>query len=138
VVTYWDASALVPLVIKESTSAFYRGVADERGVVTWWGSYVECIAAIARHAREGVSLPPITQSYRMLEQLSEGWIEIAANEQLRRAAVRALRSHKLRSGDALQLGAAMIASSFEPQNARFLTRDLRLKNAAEREGFVID
>jgi predicted nucleic acid-binding protein len=138
VVTYWDASALVPLVLKEQTTAVYLRLAAEVGVVTWWGSYVECVAAITRHAREGISLAQIAGSFRMLDQLAEEWVEIAANEQLRRAAVRAVRNHQLRSGDALQLAAAMIASRFEPHAARFVSRDLRLKRAAEREGFHVD
>lgn len=136
--TYWDASSLVPLVIKEATTALYLRIAQESGVTTWWGSYVECVAAITRHAQQGNAMPQVAESYRLLEQLSEEWAEMGANEQLRRAAARAAKQHNLRSGDAFQLGAAMIASRFEPHDARFLTRDPRLKKAAEREGFVVD
>ena len=137
-VSYWDTSALVPLVIAESTSASNRRLADQVGVVTWWGSYVECVAAITRHARKGASAPQIAESFRMLEQLANEWTEVAANEELRRTAVRGLRSHRLRSSDALQLGAAMIASRFDPPRMRFVTHDLRLRAAAELEGFVVE
>ncbi|MGI9115633.1 MAG: PIN domain-containing protein [Chthoniobacterales bacterium] len=137
-VTYWDTSALVPLVLKESTSAFNRRLADQLGVVTWWGSYIECVAAITRQAREGASPPQIAESFRMLEQLASEWTEVAANEELRRAAVRALRTHRLRWSDALQLGAAMVASRFEPPRVRFVTHDLRLRAAAELEGFMVN
>jgi predicted nucleic acid-binding protein len=138
VVTYWDTSCLVPLIVKEDTTPCYLRIAKESGIVTWWGSYIECVAAVVRHAREGESPGKAADSFRLLDTLRDDWLEISANEQLRRAAVRAVRSHGLRSGDALQLGAGMIASGFEPHSARFLSRDLRLRKAAEREGFVID
>ena len=137
-VIYWDASALLALLAREPKAASYRAMARDFGIVTWWGTYVECAAALARHAREGSAPAQIAESYRMLEQLSGDWLEIAANERLRRAAVRAAKTHLLRAGDALQLGAALVASGFEPHSVRFLTEDGQLKRAAEREGFVVD
>jgi uncharacterized protein len=138
VVIYWDASALVSLLAHGSTAATYRRTARDYGIVTWWGTYIECAAAISRHAREGSAPAKIAESYRLLDQLSEEWIEIAPSERLRRAALRAAKSYVLRAGDALQLAAAMIASNFEPHEVHFLTEDIRLKQAADREGFVVE
>ena len=67
-----------------------------------------------------------------------GWQEIHASETLHRTAARLLKTHPLRAADALQLGAALVASNFEAHSARFLTEDTRLREAAEKEGFVID
>lgn len=137
-VTYWDASALIPLLLKEATSELHRRMARETGVVTWWGSYVECASAIARKEREGSAPAPIAESRRLLDILSREWREIGQSEQLRRAALRALRAHALRASDALHVGAALVASGFEPHSVRFRTEDRRLKTVAEREGFLVD
>jgi hypothetical protein len=73
----------------------------------------------------------------MLDQLAGRWREVNQSEQLRRAAARVLKIHGIRAGDALQLGAAIVACAFEPHTARFLTEDRQLKATAEREGFVV-
>lgn len=133
---YWDTSALVSMIAREPGASRYRVLAEEAAIVTWWGTFVECAVAIARRAREGSAPAQVAECYRMLEQLSEQWLEVAPNEQLRRAATRIARSYPLRAGDAFQLGAAMVACCFEPHSARFITEDRRLRNAAEREGFL--
>lgn len=135
--SYGDSSALVPLVVRERTTKALTKFASQTDIVTWWGSYLECTAAIARLARQGSASAQVAQSYRLLEELAGRWREIGPSEPFRRAAARVLRTHALRTGDALQLGAALVASGFAPHGARFLTEDTRLKAAAEREGFVV-
>lgn len=49
-----------------------------------------------------------------LKQIAEGWHEIEPSEVLRENAVRFLRVHALRAGDALQLAAAFIAAERRP------------------------
>ena len=136
-VTYWDASALVPLVVREATTELYTKIAKQTQIVTWWGSYLECTSAIARLARRGSAQAQVAESYRMLELLAGDWREIGSSEKLRRAAARTLKTHVLRTSDALQLGAAIIASGFEPHTARFVAEDKHLRQAADREGFVV-
>jgi uncharacterized protein len=136
-VTCWDASALVPLVVREATTELYTKIAEETQIVTWWGSYLECTSAIARLARRGSAPAQVADSYRMLELLAGEWREIGSSEKLRRAAARTLKTHVLRTNDALQLGAAIIASGFEPHTARFVAEDKHLRQAADREGFVV-
>jgi predicted nucleic acid-binding protein len=97
-----------------------------------------CISAIARRQREGAAADLVAESYRRLGALRDGWQEVHASESLHRTAVRLLKTHPLRAGDALQLGAALVASNFEAYSAHFLTEDARLKQAAEREGFGVD
>ncbi len=137
-VTYWDTSALIPLLLQEATTPFYRKLAQESEILTWWGAPVECASGIERRAREDEMRENVAAAYRNLNELIAGWKEIHPSEPLRRSAIRLLRAHRLRAGDALHLAAATIASDFAPSTVRFLTEDVRLKDVAEREGFVID
>jgi uncharacterized protein len=136
-VIYWDASPIIALLVGEPVAARYRRFEKER-IVTWWGTSLECISAIARRQREGAAADLVAESYRRLGAMRDGWQEVHASESLHRTAVRLLKTHPLRAGGALQLGAALVASNFEAYSAHFLTEDARLKQAAEREGFVVD
>lgn len=136
-VIYWDASPIIALLAGEPAARRYRRFENER-IVTWWGTSLECVSAIARRQREGAAAEIVAESYRRLEAMREGWQEVHASESLHRTAVRLLKTHPLRAGDALQLGAALVASNFEAHAARFLTEDARLRQAAEREGFLVD
>ncbi len=137
-VTYWDALVLVPLLLREPTSEAYRYRACEARVVTWWGSAIECTSAIERRAREGEARVITAAAYRNLDQLMTEWREIHPSESLRRAAIRLLKTTRLRAADALHLAAAVVLSNSDPTTVRFLTQDIRLKEAAEREGFAVE
>lgn len=45
--------------------------------------------------------------------------------------------HALRSADALQLAAALVACDERPRGETFVSLDERLRNAAQREGFTV-
>ena len=51
--------------------------------------------------------------------------------------MRLLRIHPLRAADALQLGAALVAAREDPSSLALVTSDDQLKQAAEREGFLV-
>ena len=52
--TFWDASALVPLLIAEtSTPSLQELAAVDPVMVVWWASEVECASAIARLEPDG-------------------------------------------------------------------------------------
>jgi uncharacterized protein len=53
------------------------------------------------------------------------------------AAIRFLRVHLLRAGDALQLAAAFLAAERRPSSLEMITLDDRLGAAARKEGFVV-
>lgn len=51
---YWDASALVPLVVAEPDSDRVRSwLSDDDGIVTWAWTSTEIVSAVERRAREG-------------------------------------------------------------------------------------
>ena len=52
--TYWDASALVPLLITEAaTNTVQSWLREDANVVTWVWTRVEITSAIERRYREG-------------------------------------------------------------------------------------
>lgn len=129
----------MPLLILEKRSAYYSGLRERENIVTWWGTPVECVSALARKLREQ-TLPPagFAAALQFLEELQKNWIEIQPSPSLRQAALKLLRTYPLRAADALQLAAAVVAADFDPAGRRFLSEDERLKSAAAGEGFAVD
>ena len=136
---YWDSSALVALIVEESTSAERRALLrQDHRIVTWWGSWIECASAVNRLHREGgMDRTELGQSLEQLQALAATWLEVRPLERVRRRALRLLRVHPLRSADALQLAAALIASEEEPASLDVVTSDARLEAAAQQEGFLV-
>ena len=112
---FWDSSAIVPLLLDEersrSVSAEYR---RDPEMVAWWGTSIE-----------------------RLDLLAAAWLEMQPSGPIRRTAIRLIRVHPLRAGDALQLAAALTAGEGDPSSLPFVTLDDRLAQAAAREGFPI-
>ena len=138
-VRYWDASALVPLMVRQQQSlAAWQELDGHRGIITWWGTRIECASALARLIREGLMQPPAADVSRVrFRLLADNWEEVGASEPVRQTALRLLRTHVLRSGDALQLAAAIAACEGAPDSLAFVTLDDRLAEAASKEGFPI-
>ena len=46
---YWDASAIVPLVVQEADTAKREAQLRQDGdIVIWWATHVECASALNR------------------------------------------------------------------------------------------
>jgi predicted nucleic acid-binding protein len=137
-VRYWDTSALVPLIVTQpGTGAAEQTLADDAQVVTWWGTRVELVSALARLDREGQLERAGSTAFARLDEVGAAWQEVAPTPRLRQVAERLLRVHPLRAGDALQLAAAVIVADGSPATLPFVTLDERLARAAEREGFPV-
>lgn len=136
---FWDTSAIVPLLIDEPERAAVLGAFEfDPMVVTWWGTGVECASAIARQQRDEVlDRRDFERALSRLDALAASWQEIEPTDHLRRSAIRMLRVHALRAGDALQLAAALRAAEDHPASLPFVTYDNRLAHAATREGFPV-
>ena len=136
---FWDASAIVPLLVAESTTAAMQALAGkDDAMLVWWASQVECASAIARLERDGaMDEPSAAQAFDRLKQVAGSWHEVEASDPIREAAIRFLRVHPLRSGDALQLAAAFIAAGRQPSSLELVTLDDRLATAARKEGFLV-
>lgn len=136
---YWDSSALLPLLVREQASdRLASALAADAAIVTWWGSAVECVSALARLERDGaLDRADLAAALARLRAASAGWTEVPATPTVREQAMRLLRIHPLRAADALQLAAAIVASDFQPSALELVTLDERQAAAAEREGFRI-
>lgn len=136
---FWDASAIVPLLVSETSTRSVQALAKQDStMLVWWGSEVECASALARIERDGALEPrDAARVFERLRQLSGGWQEIEPSDVIRQAAIRFLRVHPLRAADALQLAAAYAAAEQRPASLDVVTLDERLAIAARKEGFVV-
>lgn len=126
---FWDASAIIPLVVREpTTTVVEKLLADDGEITAWWGTILECLSAVARRERSGEATH--IETSRMLERLARlqtDWQEIAPTNEVRSSAQRLLRVHPLRSADALQLAAAKAVSGSSPELWQFVSFDTRLR-----------
>ena len=136
---YWDASALVPLFIEEASTTEVEGWrAADPGITTWMMTRVEVVAAIARKKRERPDMVNLwNRAIREVHEFASRWIEIWDVDATRHHAERIVLDHPLRTADALQLGAAIVAADGDPQSLELVTLDNRLAEAARREGFPV-
>ena len=136
---FWDTSAIVAMLADENAAPIARRIheADDRMVV-WWGTLVECAAAVASRERAKSLRPPrATEVLERVDQLAELWCEVQPDRRIRTLARRLLRVHPLRAGDALRLAAAVAFAEDNQAGVGFVSFDARLNAAAAREGFPI-
>jgi len=136
---FWDASALVPLCVAESSTKSLRALMQSEGPhAGWLLSATEILSAVARRHREGdIDEDGLFSARKRRDSLlSSMYIVSDVGEALRRAE-RLLLVHPLRAADSLQLGAALIAVADNPEGNLFVTLDDRLGAAARREGFSL-
>jgi len=136
---FWDASAVVPLLVAESSTSVLQEIArSDRSMLVWWSTEVECASAITRLERDGaLEAAGVNAAFERLKRLAQAWHEIEPSHVVREAAVRFLRVHALPAADALQLAAAFVAADRRPTSLQIVTLDERLETAARREGFPV-
>ncbi len=136
---FWDASALIPLcLIERQSKVLKKLIGEDEAIVAWWGTPVECFSALARLRREQ-ALTEIEeeQARLLLRTLQRVWTEVEPTNVVREQAGRVVRLHPLRAADALQLAAALVWCQGDPSQYGFVCLDLRLRDAARREGFMV-
>lgn len=136
---FWDSSAIVALLVDESSHVFVQREFElDPAMTVWWATRVEVISALARRERDQSTDAASTRiAFDQLRKLGEEWHEVLPTRVLRNAAERMLRVHVLRAADAFQLAAALTVADDDPSTLEFVSLDQRLKDAAAREGFLI-
>ncbi len=135
---FWDSSALFTLIAEEPASRACRDFRRaEPGTIVWKPSYVEVWGACCRKRREGqLDVEDLARARARLGRLAAKWFEITDLATVMKHAVRLLEAHDLRSADALQLGAALVAFNGKPKGRGFVCLDGKLATAAAAEGFT--
>lgn len=136
---YWDASALVPLIVSESGTEQARSwLASDSEIVTWAWTRVEITSAVERRTREGeLSREERRTVLDRLNTFADTWDEVAEVLAVRSQASLLLARHPLRAADAGQLGAALLVQKQLGGLLEFLSLDRRLSEAAELEGLRV-
>ncbi|OLD40887.1 MAG: hypothetical protein AUI83_21660 [Armatimonadetes bacterium 13_1_40CM_3_65_7] len=136
---FWDASAIIPLCVKESPTPVVRKLTEEDGaLVVWWTTPVECYSAFARRRRDDILTRTHEDHARQaVARLAADWTEVQPSHQVREVAGRVLLLHPLRGADALQLAAALVWAGGRAARHEFVCLDRRLREAAQREGFAV-
>jgi predicted nucleic acid-binding protein len=138
-VRFWDASAVVPLLLAEPVSAGCRALyRDDPHLLVWWGTELECASAISRREREeAIDARMAQRAFGALDELRSRWDEVQPVDSVRDRARRLVRVHPLRTADGLQLAAAIVVAEGVPASLPFVCLDQRLADAAARDGFPI-
>jgi uncharacterized protein len=136
---FWDSSAIVPLLVAQSGServdAWFR---EDRELVLWTFTGVEITSALWRLVREGALIEGDARvAERRAAELAAASRVVVDLDSVKAYAVRLLRVQSLRAADALQLGAALVWANGRPEGRMLCTLDDRLRQAAQREGFVV-
>src|SRR5262252_7737720 len=101
---FWDSSAVIPLLVPETTSRYMQALFDADPVmIAWWATDVECVSAITRRQRQGrLADETAITAHDRLADLRAGWHEVEPTDGIRDSAKRLLRVHDLRTTGALQ------------------------------------
>lgn len=136
---FWDASAIIPLCVRESPSPLVKRIAEQDGaIVVWWTTPVECYSAFARRRRDEIlTRAQEDQARQAVLRLAAEWTDVQPSHQVREAAGRTLLLHPLRASDTLQLAAALVWADGRVTRHGFVCLDQRLREAAQREGFEV-
>ncbi len=136
---FWDASAVVPLLIAEApTSAVRALMIEDAQMAVWALTPLEVLSALWRRRRLGeIEVRAQASAESALLELEAAWSIVADVAQTDRRARRLLATHPLRAADAAQLAAALLACDERPERLPFVTVDERLAEAARREGFAV-
>ena len=136
---YWDASALVPLVVAEPDSGVVRTwLSEDDQIVTWAWTRTEIVSAVERRVREGsLSRAQRREVLRRFEAFAGSWDEVTDVLAVRSRANALLARHPLRAADAGQLGAALLIQERLAGALTFVCLDHRLSSAAELESLRV-
>jgi hypothetical protein len=130
---------LAPLLVDEpSTPAIRELLASDPDVLVWMFTGVELLSVLGRLGRATPALADVLPGIRLESMdLFKVWAAVTHVEGVRRRAERLVGVHPLSAADAMQLGAALIASGDRPETLPMVTLDRNLARAAQLEGFRV-
>ncbi|HVY38381.1 MAG TPA: type II toxin-antitoxin system VapC family toxin [Polyangia bacterium] len=136
---FWDASAVVPLIVQEPNSDLVRQwLVEDDEVVLWALTRLEIASAIERRAREGrLSAAQRAAALRRMTAFAGLANEVTDVLSVRSKSLALLARHPVRATDAEQLGAALVVADPDPAALTMVVLDRQLADAAVREGLDV-
>ncbi len=136
-VAFWDASALIPLCVRQGITTNAIALYKTHDVVVWWTTPVEIASALARLVRmRQITSSECAKARKLATVLADSWSVIQPSGALRTKAVQLVDRYDLRAADSLQLAAALEWCEDFPHGRVFLTADEKLREAATLAGFT--
>jgi predicted nucleic acid-binding protein len=133
---FWDASALVPLCVRQVATPRVILLYKTYETVIWWATPVEIATALARLVRVNqLDAQEWAKAVNLAKRLAEWWSVIQPSDALRATSMQLVDRYDLRAADSFQLAAALEWCEYAPEGRVFLTTDHRLKEAALLSGF---
>jgi predicted nucleic acid-binding protein len=137
---FLDSTAFVKLFVQEPGTdaiiALMEATEDNRKLISA-GTQLEVYAALKRRERDGGISPEDSEAARNILRVEAArMVQQPLNPAVLEAARQLLDRHELRSTEALQLGAAVVAREmFQGMEITFVSSDSRLLAAAKVEHF---
>lgn len=133
---FWDASALVPLCVRQDASSRAIVLYKMHEVTIWWATPVEVASALARLLRmRQIDASEWTKATRLAKRLADSWSVVQPSDGLRTKAIQLVDHYDLRASDSFQLAAALEWCENAPRGRVFLANDQKLREAALLSGF---
>jgi predicted nucleic acid-binding protein len=133
---FWDASALVPLCVRQRVTPRAVVLYETYDPVVWWSTPVEIASALARLVRMNqLDTRDWAKAAKLARSLAGWWSVIQPSDALRASSMQLVDRYDLRAADSLQLAAALEWCEHTPQGRIFLTTDQKLREAALLSGF---
>jgi predicted nucleic acid-binding protein len=133
---FWDASALVPLCVKQEATPRAISWYKIHDVAIWWSTPVEIASALARLLRmRQLDASDWTKAGKLAKRLADSWSVIQPSDGLRTRAMQLVDHYDLRASDSLQLAAALEWCENATRGRVFLATDQKLREAALLSGF---
>ena len=137
--TYWDTSALCPLLRSERASDELELLFSQTDdPITSWISTVEVLATQARWRDEGVmSAGELRRAEELWAEVSDRLYLVADPDAVERSARDLLSRRLLRGMDAIHLASWKVVAASETLPLPLVTLDKKLRAAGEAEGATV-
>jgi predicted nucleic acid-binding protein len=136
---FWDASALIPLCVRQIQTSKARVLYLNHAVGVWWATPVEIVSGLTRLKRMSeIDQDEFLIGKQRAMELARIWVPIGPTASIAARACSLLELYPLRAADALQLAAAIEYFEYSPMGNVFITADQRLADAARGSGFMVE
>jgi predicted nucleic acid-binding protein len=135
---FWDASALVPLCVRQGITPRAVALYKTCDPVVWWATPVEIASALARLVRMNqLNTHDWAKAAKLAGALAGSWSVVQPSDALRATSMQLVDHYDLRAADSFQLAAALEWCEYNTQGRIFLTTDQKLREAALLNGFDV-